>query len=164
VYRLFIDLDGVLVDFDSGVQEIFGQSPENLSPRVMWPRLAKTSRFYEKLDWLPDGRDLWQFARSFSPWILTGLPIGSWAEPQKRAWCLRELGPEVSVVTCLSREKHYKALEVCADGEIPVLVDDRLKLQDPWQDVGGIFIHHSSAATSIAALKKLFGIDSGQEK
>lgn len=154
-YRLFIDLDGVLVDFDSGVRALFGQSAEELPPRVMWPRLAKTSHFYEKLDWMSDGRELWNFVKPYNAIILTGLPIGTWAEPQKRAWCTRELGLEISVITCLSKEKPYKALDVCFDGQIPVLIDDRIKLKDPWQDIGGVFIHHTSADSSIAALKEL---------
>ena len=154
-YRLFIDLDGVLVDFDSGVLALFGKSPEELPPRVMWPRLAKTSGFYDKLTWMPDGRELWEFTKQYQPIILTGLPIGTWAEPQKRAWCQRELGSDIPVITCMSKEKHYKALEACQDGEKPVLVDDRLKLKERWEDVGGIFIHHISAAESIAALQNL---------
>ena len=154
-YRLFIDLDGVLVDFDSGVLALFGKSPEELPPRVMWPRLAKTSGFYDKLDWLSDGRVLWEFVQHHQPIILTGLPIGTWAEGQKRAWCSRELGSAIPVITCMSKEKHYKALETCQENEKPVLVDDRLKLKESWEDVGGKFIHHISAAQSIAALKEL---------
>ena len=34
-----------------------------------------------------------------------------------------------------------------------ILVDDRSQHRKLWEEAGGLFIHHTSAATSIAALK-----------
>jgi len=152
--RLFLDLDGVLADFDAGVQKLTGKLPHELEDRRMWPVLAKTPGFYEHLPWMADGRALWEFSLPFQPVILTGLPLGKWAEPQKRAWCARELGA-VAVVCCLSRDKGKRAAELLAPGETMVLVDDRLKVQPVWEDSGGRFVLHTSAASSIAALKDL---------
>ena len=94
-YRLFLDLDGVLADFDAGVLRAMGKLPSELTDRQMWPVLARTPGFYEHLPWTTDGRDLWEFSKRYSPVIVTGIPLGKWAEPQKRAWCARELGAEV---------------------------------------------------------------------
>lgn len=154
-YRLFVDLDGVLADFDAGVVRASGKTPEELDPRRMWPLLAKTPGFYDQLPWMSDGRDLWDFVKAWHPTILTGLPLGRWAEPQKRAWCARELGPEVRVLCCLSREKAQKAAEVLEGGETMILVDDRLKLQAAWEEAGGKFVLHTSARESIETLKAL---------
>ena len=153
-YLLYVDLDGVLVDFEGGVEKLFGRRPADLHPRQMWPRLAKTPDFYNSLGWLPDGKTLWQFCRPHSPVILTGLPIGKWADPQKRAWCGRELGDDVEVITCMSRYKPAKAMDRSA-GRTPVLVDDRIKIKGPFEEAGGVFIHHVDAQQSIAALKRL---------
>ena len=154
-FRLFLDLDGVLADFDSGVFQATGKLPADLGDRRMWPVLARTPGFYEHLPWMPDGRDLWESSKTHRPVILTGLPLGKWAEPQKRAWCARELGPDVPVICCLSREKGRHAAEILEPGEVMVLVDDRLKVQAAWVDAGGRFILHTCAAASIAALKDL---------
>ena len=154
-YRLFLDLDGVLADFDAGVMAVTGNRPSDLGDRRMWPILAKTPGFYEHLPWMADGKDLWEFSRTHRPVIVTGIPLGRWAEPQKRAWCARELGPDVPVVCCLSREKGRHAAEFLEPGEVMVLVDDRLKVQVAWEDAGGKFLLHTSAAGSIAALKEL---------
>ena len=35
------------------------------------------------------------FLTSLNPTILTGMPMGNWADGQKRTWCARELGPKV---------------------------------------------------------------------
>ena len=152
-YKLFLDLDGVLADFDAGVVAATGQLPSVLGDRRMWPILARTRGFYEHLPWMADGKELWAFSRPHRPVILTGIPLGKWAEPQKRAWCERELGADVPVICCLSREKGRHAAELLEPGEVMVLVDDRLKIQQAWEDAGGRFILHTSTISSIAALK-----------
>ncbi|AFG37504.1 hypothetical protein [Spirochaeta africana] len=155
-YALFLDLDGVLADFDRAVVELFGTPPHELHPARLWSRLAKTPGFYASLHWTPDGADLWEFARRLSPTILTGLPRGSWAEPQKREWCARELGSTVPVITCMSRDKHLQAEQARQVGMTAILVDDRQRLAEAWEAAGGVFIHHTSAAASIEQLSGLY--------
>lgn len=152
MFKLFVDLDGVLADFDRGVQDLTGQSPEQLHPKRMWPKIARADGFYEHLHWMEDGKVLWDAVRSKDPTILTGLPMGSWAEPQKRAWCARELGPDVPVITCMSRHKAARAAEQTPEQSTMVLVDDREKLRESWEAAGGLFVLHTDAASSIAAL------------
>lgn len=158
-FQLFVDLDGVLVDFDAGVRRATGKDPSELHPRNMWPAIARTKGFYDRLDWMPDGRDLWLAVKKYSPAILTGLPMGKWAEPQKRSWCERELGADVHVITGMSRQKADLAVrwleENDMDEKTPVLIDDRLKMKESWEAVGGKFILHLNAAGSIAKLKDL---------
>lgn len=161
MYTLFVDLDGVLADFDAAVIDLFGVPPTEIVPPRMWSRLARTPDFYATLSWTIDGRRLWEYAAVFNPTILTGLPRGNWAEPQKRAWCARHLGPEVPVITCMSREKPQRAAEVTPPGHTPVLVDDRDRQREPWVESGGIFIHHRSATESIDRLRELLGAPPG---
>lgn len=161
-YQLFLDLDGVLVDFDAGIVDILGRPPDGgprgkpIPPGLMWSSAARADSFYENLNWMPDGRLLWDFARTLHPIILSGLPRGNWAAPQKRAWCQRELGDGVRVELCMSREKPERAQALTPEGICPVLVDDRESLAEPFEQAGGIFVLHHSAAESIARLKELF--------
>lgn len=149
-FTLFLDLDGVLADFDSKVVEITGRKPEDQPTKDMWRQLSDPRRdFYNSLDWIKDGKTLWNATKKYNPTILTGLPIGKWAEPQKRVWCARELGPDVKVITCMARDKHTFA----KPGD--VLIDDRLKAKAEWERVGGIFIHHKSAIESLRELNLL---------
>jgi hypothetical protein len=146
---LFLDLDGVLADFDRGVHALTGRRPEELSVKAMWRALAKAPNFYGTLDFMQDAEVLWEFCHLHRPTILTGLPLGSWAPDQKRRWVARMLGTDVPIITCMTRDKHRYS------GPGHVLVDDRAGTAAAWERAGGIFIHHTGAARSIAELKRL---------
>lgn len=147
--KLFLDLDGVLADFDRGVREVTGKPPEDLSLKAMWAALARAPRFFETLEFMHDAEALWRFCEPHHPTILTGLPLGSRAPAQKRRWVARMLGAHVPVITCMSREKPRWS------GRGHVLVDDRASAREGWERKGGTFIHHTSAENSISALRRI---------
>lgn len=150
-WTLFLDLDGVLADFDEGVRAVFHASPATLAPSRMWPALARVpGGFFSSLPLMHDAAELWGHCTAYDPTILTGLPMGAWAEPQKREWCARNLGDRVKVITCLAREK----AKFCKRGE-SVLVDDREENRGAWERAGGLFVLHTSAARSIRRLREL---------
>lgn len=144
---LFLDLDGVLADFDRGVVAVTGQRPESLSAREMWRELSRHPDFFGTLEFMHDAQALWAFCAPHRPTILTGLPLGSWAPEQKRRWVARMLGADVPVIACMARDKARYA----SPGA--VLVDDREKARDPWEAAGGTFILHTGAGPSIRALQ-----------
>ena len=154
-YRLFLDLDGVLVDFEMGVLKTTGRLPMQLQLSKMWAHLEHTPNFFEHLPWTKDGQLLWSTTQHLQPFILTGLPRGQWAAEQKRAWCKRELGVDVPVLTCPSKDKADIAWRHLLAHQTPVLIDDRTKYQTRWEQSGGVFIHHTSAESSIAVLHQL---------
>lgn len=158
-YKLFLDLDGVLADFDKGVRAVLGKNPAELNEKVMWAALARTRGFYANLDWMPDGRELWEATRKVSPVIVSGVPWGNWAHAQKMAWCVKHLGADVPVVLCRSREKGKAVLDYLEPGDVAVLIDDRLQARENWLHIGGIYILHTSTKNSLAELKAL-GFDS----
>jgi hypothetical protein len=149
VKKLFLDLDGVLADFDRGVVTILGKRPDELPTRLMWATIAKQEDFFGTLKMMHDAQDLWDYCRPYDPTILTGLPRGKWAEPQKRRWVSNLLGRDVQVITCMSAEKHRWS----APGHI--LIDDREKLKEDWEKKGGTFILHVNAKCSIAEIQRL---------
>jgi len=132
--RLFLDLDGVLADFDKGVKSALGVAPGDLHPREMWPALARVQcGFFRTLEPMPDAALLWAHCCAYdSVTILTGMPMGQWAEPQKRAWCSERLGlSDARVITCMARDKH----KYCSPGA--VLVDDNESNGEAWVQSGG---------------------------
>ena len=86
--QLYLDLDGVLADFESGAERLLGMPAQDYQERYglggFWKRLATAKDFYGGLALLPDAEELYAAVAHLNPVILTGLPIGKWAEPQKR--------------------------------------------------------------------------------
>jgi len=150
---LYCDLDGTLTDFVKKVQQITGHSPGELSPDVMWNAISRhwegNRGFYACLEWMPDGWDLWCAIRHLRPAILSGLPRGKWASPQKRVWCARELGPRVPVYTCFAPEKPTYSRPGA------VLIDDSANVRAGWERHGGIFVHHTSTPETLVQLRDL---------
>jgi len=154
--RLFLDVDGVLADFDGGVRALLGSGPEAYEKAhgrgSFWKHLARAPDFYGTLELLPDAEHLVEAVRHLRPTLLTGLPIGNWAAPQKRRWAARHF-PNLDIITCMARDKWRHA----NPGD--VLVDDRLTARAPWKErAQGIFIHHNSAADSLSQLGKYFDL------
>lgn len=150
--QIYLDCDGVLADFDRGAARILGMSPREFQsrhkPGLFWKRLAQAPDFFDSLEPMPDAYELFAAVRHKTPIILTGLPLGDWAEPQKRRWAERHF-PGVEVITTLAALKR----EHCHPGD--VLVDDRDKHRHLWEEAGGIFIHHNDARSSIAELRAM---------
>ena len=105
---------------------------------------------------MPDARLLFDAVKHLKPTILTGLPLGKWAAPQK------EMGggafPGVPIITCMARDKH-KHME---PGD--VLVDDRENHRAAYgSEAGVIFVHHKNAEDSLRQLAKIFpSVKAGQ--
>jgi len=151
--RLFLDADGVLADFDAGVKKLLGAKPHEYiarhGQREFWRRLARAPDFYAQLPEMPDARRLFDAVKHLQPAILTGLPLGSWAAPQKVAWATEHF-PGVTIITCMARDKH-KHMEA---GD--VLVDDRENHRSAYEADGVLFVHHKNAEDSIRQLGEIF--------
>ena len=135
---IFCDLDGVLADFEQGVISRFNKPPNELKPGLMWGVINKSTSFFENLPWMPRGKELWEHIRDYNPIILTGIPRGNKsAVEQKMKWCERELGHDIQVITCYTKEKP----NYCLNGSI--LIDDRTDNMIVWNEKGGKFILYS---------------------
>ena len=151
--RLFLDADGVLADFDLGVRRLLGTSARDYIAThgrgAFWKQLAQAPNFYGTLPEMPDARVLYDAAEHLKPTILTGLPEGSWAAPQKVDWAARHF-PGVAIITCMARDKHLHM----HPGD--VLVDDREKHRAAYEAAGVVFVHHRNAEDSLRQLAGIF--------
>lgn len=153
--QLYLDCDGVLADFDAGATAVLGMGPrafqDRHGARRFWQQLAAAPDFYCSLPLLPDAMELFDAVRHLEPIILTGLPLGGWAAGQKVRWAAEHF-PGTQIITTMARDKRDHARE----GD--VLVDDLLKHRHLWEGAGGVFVHHTNAASTIAELAEYFPI------
>jgi 5'-nucleotidase len=158
--RIYLDLDGVMADFDTHFVDYFGVDPQSLDDDVMWKMINSYHDFYANLPLMKDalqlfGKIAYDFECDVS--ILTACPKSNYknAAIQKRAWVREHLSKDITVIPMMGGVN--KALFMHEPGDI--LIDDFEKNCKAWEELGGIAIVHKSAAETIAKLKEFTGGD-----
>jgi 5'(3')-deoxyribonucleotidase len=160
---IFVDLDGVLIDWDGGFRKISGglTGDEFVAKydKIQSIELIKRygSQWWANLEWLPDGKELWQYITSnfLNVKILTatGRPgqYTSQATKGKIQWMrdnLTHLSDKDKIIVGRKGEKE----RYCKPGDI--LVDDNESNIQDWINAGGIGILHRTARNTISQLKE----------
>ena len=148
--QIFVDMDGVLADFDAHYEAVFGVRPDKITDNVDWSAVRVVQDFYLNIPPMADLTALWAVLGKHRPIILTGVPRSvAEASDNKRAWARKHLGPGVEVRCCRSREKYQHA----NPGDL--LIDDWEKYKHLWVGAGGVWITHWSAEATIQELAHL---------
>jgi hypothetical protein len=148
--QLYVDMDGVLADFDRHYETVFGFRPCKLADNVDWGAVRAIAGFYQAIPPMADLDALWARIAPYKPIVLTGIPSSvEEAADNKRAWVRKNLGDDVQVICCPSKDKSLHA----KPGDI--LIDDWEKYRHLWLKVGGRWITHTSAADTDRALAEL---------
>lgn len=164
---VYVDLDGVLVDFDHGVNQFFGltsaQSDELnrvLASKHGWPKLQREwPTFWIDIPPMPNALALWRLVKPHRPSILTACPP-SWpsAATGKHVWVKRHLPkfamhPHEKFHAVLRPQKRTFARQ--PDGTPNILIDDYDVNITEWTASGGIGLHYTdgrAGLTRVAAL------------
>lgn len=149
---IWVDMDGVVANFDGHYEKLFGVRPTRWPDveNVEWKLVASVPNFFRTIPMMPDAGELLAGLHP-RPWsLLTGCPKSIDAsDNQKRDWANEKFEPKRHIVCCPAREKYLHG----KPGD--VLIDDYLKYRDLWVDMGGIFIHHTSAANTVREIARL---------
>ena len=164
VKKIYLDMDGVLADFDKGVWKLCGMKtlPQNgkRDPHhddLMWEAIRKVDHFYDKLKLMPGARDM--FNEIWNQYgdrceVLTGIPRPErnlvTAAEDKIHWMHRVLNPDIKVNAVCRKHK----LDFCTGPET-ILIDDREKTIREWQEKGGTAILHESADKTVDILRDM---------
>lgn len=150
-YKIYCDMDGVLVDFDKGYFKLTGQKldGEHRSDDHFWDPINDAGYdFWINLEWSNDGKRLWKYIEKYSPELLSAPSRQNDSRVAKHDWVKKEL-PGVHLI--LRSAKHKKDFA----GPNCILIDDRIDNIQGWRDAGGIGIHHVSTKHTIDQLKVL---------
>lgn len=156
-YKIFVDLDGVLVDFDKEMERIgFPRhvvEHDKKAKSNFWKTIGAMAKrgqpFWGAMDPMPDAMELWNYVKEYNPEILSATGhVGNPIE-EKNEWVKKHLG---DIPTHLVRKSSDKA-QYAAPNHI--LIDDREKSIGPWRAAGGIGILHKNATDTIRQLKEL---------
>ncbi len=151
-YTIYCDMDSVLVDFDRGYQELTGmttQQADTSGVEAFWDPLTKAgAKFWITLNWMPDGKQLWDYIKKYNPILLSAPSREESSKLGKRVWVKRELPGTKLILKYAPQKQEYAS-------PTSILIDDRQKNIDQWEAAGGIGILHTSTANTIEQLKKL---------
>ena len=164
VEKIYFDMDGVLADFDKGVNELCHMSASSQNEKydegyddLMWKRIREIDHFYDRLDLMPGAKEMFDLLygkygdRSE---ILTGIPrpergIVTSAE-DKGAWTRRKLSDKLKIHTVSRKDKKQYCI-----GPGTILIDDQERTIREWQETGGTGILHRNPAPTLAGRKQM---------
>lgn len=158
---LYLDMDGVVADFDEYASRILGPMPphQGIYPDEQWQQIATNPRLYRDLKktsyadrLVEECRDL-AATKEYDFMFLTAVPKANdlkWAFYDKVVWA-QLLFPGIPVMFGpYSKDKHQH----CRSGDI--LIDDRASNIEEWCAAGGIAIHHTNIDATLYELSKLY--------
>jgi hypothetical protein len=154
-YILYLDMDGVLVDFEGGFKrksngmnlKQFAQAHSDQAARAQY--LEAGMEFWTGLDWIQGGKELWDTATRLYSRVCILSSSGTTDEVKsevvemgKRAWLKKNIPSLTPERIFVVRGKHRKQ-EFAAKNSI--LVDDIAATIKQWNEAGGFGILHNSS-------------------
>ena len=152
-YKIYLDMDGVLVDFDQQFKDLTGMMPREFEAKHgstgFWEAIDKAGvGFWRGMSWMPGGEALYNRASQFDHELLSSPSRSELSKIGKRLW-RRDKTPS----TKLTLSRSYLKKNYAAPNHI--LIDDREDNIQQWRDAGGIGILYKSAEQVNAELDKL---------
>lgn len=150
-YKLYCDLDGVLVDFSKGYYDLTGIDLTGIfrKDKKFWGPIDKAGKkFWANLKWMKDGKELWDYIKKYNPDILSAPSRENDSRVGKNEWVNREIPGAHLILRSMEHKKEFASPDA-------ILIDDNEDNIKDWKDAGGITIHHTSTKETIKQLKKL---------
>ncbi len=148
--KIFVDMDGVLADFDGGFRRMFNIESSSVSDDEMWALIAGRPGFFADLEPLPGAIEMVKILKGspFNTMVLTAVPraFAAAAEADKLAWLKKRFKDNVPAMVAVKGGKN-KAHFVGQDGDI--LIDDWRPNLDAWDTMGGFGIKHRDPMDTI---------------
>jgi len=150
-YKIYCDLDGVLIDFAKGYHKLTGIDITGTfhNDTKFWDPINSAGYdFWINLEWLPDGKEMWSYIEKYKPDILSAPSRENASRVGKFDWVKRELPGVRLILRTMKNKKEFASPN-------SILIDDNISNITDWKNAGGIAIHHKSADDTIKKLKKL---------
>lgn len=162
--KIFIDLDGVLANFELGVHNLgfnlekIMNSNDNKKKGFLWSTIRKNPDFWYNLELLEDALTLWDYFKNKDVYILTGIPVTFGKEDFEKVklakvnWVKKHLNlNDDKIICCITSKKP----SFIVPNHHNILIDDTTKNISNWLNAGGTGIIHKSTEKSIKLYNEL---------
>jgi len=107
--KIYCNMDGVLVDFIKGYFELTGKdiSGEFHTDKKFWEPSDKGGvDFWTKLEWTPDGKELWDYIKKYNTELLSSTSRENESRVKKRLWVKRAVpGSHLILRSAMKKQK-----------------------------------------------------------
>lgn len=156
-YKIYCDMDGVLTDFESRFEHFSGMKPKDyehkFGPAKFWNLVDVEIglKFWSDMDWMPGGKELWNFISPYNPQILTSPSKDNNSRLGKNTWVSNNITPTPRVIFAYSKDKQRYA------DPYSILIDDKKSNINEWAAKGGIALRckYGNIQPVIEQLKQL---------
>lgn len=154
--RLYLDMDGVLADFDRAYEERFAVAPRSHEDAVLWANIDGCEDFFRTIPPCAGALEFFAEVAHLNPIILTACPKTGYpkAAQHKREWIREHLGADVVVLPVMGGTN--KPLFMHAPGD--VLIDDYRRNTEAWSAAGGVAILHRDWEGTRRALEAVMDV------
>tara|TARA_R110002153_G_scaffold43151_2_gene122137 strand:- start:672 stop:1217 length:546 start_codon:yes stop_codon:yes gene_type:complete len=161
-YTIYLDMDGVIADFDQRFMDVSGMTPNEYKDKhglkKFWNLIDKENKvkFWVGIPLMPGAKELVDYISQYDYEILTAPSIRKQSRIGKTVW-LRKIHPDLFPNTPKinfkpAKEKHQIKTNLT---KTDILIDDKVSTIDTWNSSGGTGILYTSANNAIQQLKKL---------
>lgn len=154
-YKIYCDMDGVLTNFDKAYFDLtrVDLAGQHFNDKNFWDPINKAGYdFWVNMEWLPDGKDLWEVISKYNPILLSAPSRSNDSRVGKFDWVERELPGVELILRSASRKREFAAPN-------HILIDDRPDNIQGWIEDGGEGILHTSAIDTLKTLKEKYNIE-----
>jgi hypothetical protein len=156
-YKIYLDMDGVIVDFDKRFTDLAGMGPReyesSFGKEKFWDFIDSKEKgggvgFWVGMDWMPGGEALYNRVAQHDHALLSSPSKSESSRIGKHRW-KKKYTPSTKLILALAKNKQNYA-----DGN-NILIDDRESNIQQWREAGGIGILYKSADQVNKELDKL---------
>ena len=164
IRQIYLDLDGVFVDFQSIVDTLFGKGIEygDIPAKVFWKTVEKIPHLFLNLNQIPGSSGVFKYVTmiekaypNIKVSVLTSIPIPTGnlatATADKEHWVKRNLSPTIPVICVTGGIKKAKYAT-----QQSLLIDDLPQNIEAFSTAGGMVIQHKSPAETLLKLISMF--------
>jgi len=162
-YDIFVDMDGVLTNFEGRFEQFAGVTPDEYIAQKsiqvgkdkayeqFWDLVDEQVgvRFWAGMPWMPEGEELYKYIKKYKPTILTSPSRNENSKIGKGVWVKRNMS---GVPLKFGYQAQGKARFA---GPNKILIDDRTENINAWKAAGGIGILFKSTEQVKNELSKL---------